>query len=228
MIVSPGFVDLHNHTDLSILVYPDAESYIMQGVTTAVVGNCGLSLAPVNPDNLALLKRYLTPFLKAGYDYGWEWRTLAEYYEKVEGQSISINLAPLVGQGAVRLAIKGFDSSEASKQEMSAMKKLVAQSLEDGAFGMSTGLIYSPGSYFSTEELVELASVLRKYGAIYITHMRNEGDRLIESLEEAIKIGEENGIPIEISHHKAIGRSNLVFFGLPAGSRLALGGKAKI
>jgi len=208
MIVSPGFVDLHSHTDLSILAYPNAESSIMQGVTTAVVGNCGWSLAPVNPNNLALLKRYFSPLLKAGFDYGWEWRTLAEYYEKVEKVGISLNLAPLVGQGTVRLAVKGFDSSEASKEEMNEMKKLIAQGLEDGAFGMSTGLIYPPGSYSNTEELVELASVLSKYGAIYTTHMRNEANRLMESLEEAIRIGEENDVPVEISHHKAAGRSN--------------------
>ncbi len=208
MIVSPGFIDLHNHSDFSILAYPSAESYIMQGVTTAVVGNCGLSLVPLNPDKLALLKRYLLPFLKAGFDYGWEWRTLAEFYQKVEKQGISLNLAPLVGQGTIRLCVKGFDSTGASAEEMNQMKKLLAQSLEDGAFGMSTGLIYPPGSYSSTEELIELASVLRKYGAIYTTHMRNEGDRLIEAVEEAIEIAEANGIPIEISHHKATGESN--------------------
>ena len=208
MIVSPGFIDLHNHTDFSILAYPSAESYIMQGVTTAVVGNCGLSLAPLEPDKLALLKRYLSPFLKAGFDYGWEWRTLAEFYQKVEKQGTSLNLAPLVGQGTIRLAVKGFDSTGSSAEEMNQMKKLLAQSLEDGAFGMSTGLIYPPGCYSSTEELIELASVLREYGAIYTTHMRNEGDRLIEALEEAIEIAEANGIPIEISHHKAAGRSN--------------------
>jgi len=208
MIVSPGFIDLHNHSDFSILAYPSAESYIMQGVTTAVVGNCGMSLAPLNPDNLALLKRYLSPFLRAGFDYGWEWRTLAEFYQKVEKQGISLNLAPLVGQGTIRLAVKGFDSTGSSAEEMNQMKKLLAQSLEDGAFGMSTGLIYPPGCYSSTEELIELASVLREYGAIYTTHMRNEGDRLIEALEEAIEIAEANGIPIEISHHKATGKSN--------------------
>lgn len=208
MIVSPGFIDLHNHSDFSILAYPSAESYIMQGVTTAVVGNCGLSLAPLNPDNLALLKRYLSPFLRAGFDYGWEWRTLAEFYQKVEKQGTSLNLAPLVGQGTIRLAVKGFDSTGSSAEEMNQMKKLLAQSLEDGAFGMSTGLIYPPGCYSSTEELIELASVLREYGAIYTTHMRNEGDRLIEALEEAIEIAEANGIPIEISHHKATGKSN--------------------
>ena len=208
MIVSPGFIDLHNHSDFSILAHPNAESYIMQGVTTAVVGNCGLSLAPLNPDNLALLKRYLSPLLRAGSDYGWEWRTLAEFYQKVEKQGTSLNLAPLVGQGTIRLAVKGFDSTGSSAEEMNQMKKLLAQSLEDGAFGMSTGLIYPPGCYSSTEELIELASVLREYGAVYTTHMRDEGDRLIEALEEAIGIAEANGIPIEISHHKAAGKSN--------------------
>jgi len=208
MIVSPGFVDLHSHDDIGILAYPDAESHIMQGVTTSVVGNCGLSMAPANPNNLALLKRYLSTSLKVGYDYEWGWRTLAEYYEKVERQGTCLNLAPLVGQGTVRLAVKGFDANEASREEMNEMKELIAQSLEDGAFGMSTGLIYPPGCYSSTEELIELASVLRKYGAVYTTHMRNAGDRIMESLEEAIKIGEENDIPVEISHHKIIGRSN--------------------
>ncbi|MBA7667623.1 D-aminoacylase [subsurface metagenome] len=208
MIVSPGFVDLHTHTDFGILAYPNAESHLMQGVTTVVTGNCGLSLAPINPDNLALLRRYLSPFFNGGYDYQWEWKTLAEYYEKVERQGISPNVAPLVGQGTVRLAVKGFDSSRTSREEMNEMKRLIAQSLEGGAFGMSTGLIYPPGSYSSTEELIELASVLRKYGAIYTTHIRDEGNRLMESVEEAIAIGEKGGIPVEISHHKASGRSN--------------------
>ena len=208
LIVSPGFIDLHNHSDRSILAYPDAENYIMQGVTTAVVGNCGLSLAPANPDNIDLLKRYNAPAMKPGFDYGWEWRTLAEYFERMERQGISLNLVPLVGHGAVRLAVKGFDSNQASKEEMIEMKKLIAQSMAEGAFGMSTGLIYPPGSYSSTEEIVELASVLKQYGGIYTTHMRNEGDRLMESVEETIKIGEENDIPVQISHHKATGRPN--------------------
>ena len=180
----------------------------MQGVTTAVVGNCGLSMAPLNPANLTLLKKYLSPFLVSDSDYKWDWKTVKEYYEKVEAGRITLNLAPLVGQGTIRLAAKGFDSNEASKGEMAEMKRLLEQALEDGAFGMSTGLIYPPGTYSSTEELIELASVLSKYGAIYATHMRNESDRLIEAVEEAIRIGEENGIAVEISHHKAAGRTN--------------------
>lgn len=208
MIVSPGFIDIHTHNDLTVLPYPGVESYIMQGVTTAVVGNCGLSMGPLNPDKVDLLKRYLSPFLKPDYDYGWDWRTLREYYDKVEGLGMAQNMVPLAGQGTIRLAVKGFDSNEATADEMTAMKRLVDESLEAGAFGLSTGLIYPPGMYTSTEELVELASVLAEYGALYATHMRNEGDKLIESVEEAITIGEQNGVPVEISHHKTAGRFN--------------------
>ena len=208
MVVAPGFVDLHNHSDMSILTYPGSESYIMQGVTTAVVGNCGLALVPVNPDNLTLLQRYLSSFGAGRDDQQWEWRTHAEFYKIVEEQGIALNLAPLVGQGTVRLAVKGFDSSEASTEEMNEMKRLVVQGLEDGAFGLSTGLIYPPGSYSTTEELIELASVVKEYGGIYASHIRNEGSNLIEAVEEAIRIGEANDIPVEIVHHKATGRAN--------------------
>ncbi len=207
-VVAPGFVDLHTHNDLTILAHPNAESYVMQGVTTACVGNCGLSMAPVNPANLNLLKRYLSPFLVSDFDYGWQWKTLSEYYDRVEKQGVSQNLAPLVGQGTIRLAVKGFDSGEVSQDEMATMKQLLEQSLKEGAFGMSTGLIYPPGSYSTTEEVVELAGVLARYGALYATHMRNEGDKLLESLEEAVRIGEENGVAVEVSHHKAAGKAN--------------------
>jgi len=148
------------------------------------------------------------PFLRANFSYGWDWRTLFEYLRHVEKQGVSINLAPLVGQGTVRLAVKGFDSTPATKSELREMKKLVEESLSDGAFGMSSGLVYPPGSYSSTEELVDLASVLKKYGGIYTSHIRNEEDRLMESVDEAVKIGEANDIPVEISHFKAKGKPN--------------------
>ena len=207
-VVSPGFIDLHNHSDMTILAYPNAESYIMQGVTTAVVGNCGISMAPVNSDNLELLKRYVSPFLPTTYDYKWDWKTIKEFYEKVEEQGTTINLVPLVGHGTIRLAVKGFDPGEPSNEEMEEMKNLLRQSLDEGVFGMSTGLIYPPGSYATTEEIIELAKVVKEYGAIYATHMRDEAKYLIEAVEEAIRIGEEADVPVEISHHKAAGKSN--------------------
>jgi len=208
MIVSPGFINLHSHTDISVLAYPNAESSVTQGITTAVCGNCGLSMAPVNLDNLDLLKKYLSPFLVKKSDYKWDWETLGEFYGSVEKQGLSINIAPLVGQGTIRLAVKGFDSSKVSKEEMIKMKMLLEQSVKDGAFGMSSGLIYPPGCYSSTEELIELCSVLKKYGLIYATHIRSESNRLMEAVREAIKIGEENNIAVEISHHKAAGKKN--------------------
>lgn len=207
-VVSPGFIDLHNHCDQGILPFPHAESSVLQGVTTSVVGNCGLSMAPVNPSRLDLLVRYNLPFLHPGYDYEWDWTTLREYYAKVRSRGMGQNLAPLVGQGTLRVAVKGFDSSPPSFQEMEEMKKLLEQAMDEGAFGLSTGLIYPPGSFTETSELIDLASVLKKYGGIYVSHVRNESDQLIESVDEAIAIGEANSISVEISHHKAIGRAN--------------------
>ena len=207
-VVSPGFIDLHNHSDTTILPYPNAESSIMQGITTAVVGNCGVSMAPINKKNLNLLKKYLSFLLVKNYDYKWDWQTIGEYYKKVEKQGTSLNIAPLVGFGVIRLAVKGFDSSEASEAEIIKMKKLLEQSIEDGVFGMSTGLIYPPGCYSTTDELIELGKVLNRYGLLYATHMRNEGDRLLESIEEAIKIAEECNIAVEVSHHKVLGKYN--------------------
>ena len=208
LVVSPGFIDMHNHADHAILAFPNAECYIMQGVTTSLVGNCGLSMAPINSANLELTKSYLFPFLRSDFDYKWDWKTSKEYFEKIRKNRTAINLAPLVGQGTLRIAVKGFDMSSASKEEMDTMKTILKQELEEGAFGLSTGLVYPPGSYSTTEELVELTGVLKDYDALYTTHMRSESDELLESVEETIRIGEENDISVEISHHKAIGKAN--------------------
>jgi N-acyl-D-amino-acid deacylase len=208
MIVSPGFIDLHNHSDLTILAHPDCESSIMQGMTTAVVGNCGFSMAPVSSKNLRLLREYISPFLKRDFDYGWDWISLKDYYEKVKKKQIAMNLVPLVGHGTIRIAVRGFEKSKLSRAELREMKKLLIQSLEDGAFGMSTGLAYPPGYFATMEELLELGAILKKYGKIYASHIRNESSRLKEAVKEAIKIGEENNIPIEISHYKAKGEEN--------------------
>lgn len=207
-IVSPGFIDSHSHTDGTILPFPQAESFIMQGVTTQVCGNCGLSMAPANEKTLPLLQKYMESSMYPGYEYGWNWQSTGQFYEHIEKQGTSINLIPLVAQGSVRLAVKGFDTTPATRSEMRQMKKLVAEGMEWGAFGMSTGLVYAPGSYSTTEELIELFSVLSKYGGIYATHIRNESDHLMESVEEAIKIGEANNIPVHISHFKAMGKTN--------------------
>ncbi len=208
LTASPGFIDIHNHIDHAILAFPNADSYIMQGVTTSLVGNCGLSMAPLNPHNLQLLKKYLTPFLRTDFNYQWDWNSTREYSEKISKKGTAVNLAFLVGQGTLRIAVKGFEMTPATIEEMKNMQNILRKELEEGAFGLSTGLVYPPGSYTSTEELIELTTVLKDYNALYTTHLRNQSEQLIQSTEEAIKIGEANNISVEISHHKAIGKDN--------------------
>lgn len=208
LVVSPGFIDLHNHVDQGILAFPLGDSYTMQGVTTSVVGNCGLSMAPVNPERLEQLKKYNSPFLAKHYHYMWNWKSLGDFYERVIEKGIALNLVPLVGHGTLKVAVMGFKGSDPSRVEMEEMKSLLKQCMEDGAFGMSTGLIYPPGTYSRKDELIELASVLTEYGGIYATHLRDEGNDLLESVQEAIDIGRANGIAVEISHHKAMSNRN--------------------
>jgi N-acyl-D-amino-acid deacylase len=208
LIVCPGFIDLHNHSDRNILARPFCKSNIMQGITTAVVGNCGSSMAPISQMYLSNLQEYFAPFLLDNFDYGWEWSSLGDYYRKVEKKSIAINLAPLVGHGTIRMAVKGFSQEPVTTEEMKKMKFLLRQSLQEGAFGMSTGLVYPPGCYSNTAELVELCDELRNFGRVYTSHIRNEGRELVESVQEAIEIGRKNNITVQISHHKAKGKSN--------------------
>lgn len=208
LAISPGFIDMHNHADLSILTFPNAESYIMQGITTSLVGNCGFSFAPINPDRLDIIKNYLSSIAGKYLNVKWDWRSSKEYFEIVSKKNIAINIAYLTGHGTLRIAVKGLDNSIASKKEIDKMKMLLEKELEEGSFGLSTGLFYPPGSYSNTEEIVELTSIFKKYHALYTTHMRSESDELLESVEEAIQIGEKNDIPVEISHHKALGKMN--------------------
>lgn len=207
-VVSPGFVDLHNHSDHNILAFPDAENYIMQGVTTSLGGNCGISMMPVNREFRELTKSYLSPFLHPGFKHDWEWKNVRGFCEKIKEQGTTQNVGFLLGHGTVRIAAKGFDSSPVTKNEIGAMKKLLAEGMEEGAFGMSAGLIYSPGSYADTVEISEMAAVVREHGGFFAIHVRNESNLLIESIEEAIRIAEKSGIALHISHLKAGGRPN--------------------
>jgi len=202
LAVSPGFIDMHSHGDYSILKFPQAESLIMQGVTMAVVGNCGSSLAPVNATSLDLLKETME------FELDWDWESFGEFLQKIEETGTAINIAPLVGHGTIRATVMGIDDREPTGKELKDMKQLLSQSMKDGAFGMSTGLIYPPGVYARTPELIELAKVVAEYGGIYASHIRSESDTLLQAVKEAIKIGEEAGVPVEVSHHKAAGKKN--------------------
>lgn len=204
-IVAPGFIDVHTHSDFTLLHTPGAESKVRQGITTEVVGNCGFSPAPVSPLTLDLLKEYvgfLNPTLP------WDWQRLGEYYQRVRDQGCAMNIVPLVGHGAVRIAAMGFADRQPTASELLQMQHLVGEAMEDGAFGLSSGLIYTPGCYGDTAELIALARVAAEAGGIYATHMRGEGGTLEEAISEALRIGEEARITVQISHLKASGRDN--------------------
>ncbi len=206
LAVSPGFIDIHSHSDFTLLVDPKAMSKIMQGVTLEVVGNCGSSAAPMNDFLRDYREKYLKPMLDPTLKL--DWSTMDEYFRKLESNGISINVASLVGHGTVRSCVMNFDDREPTSSELEEMKNLVAEAMEAGAIGLSTGLIYIPGCYAKTEEIIELAKIAAEYGGIYASHIRGEGDTLIEAVKEAIRIGREANIPVEISHFKASGKRN--------------------
>lgn len=173
LIVAPGFVDVHTHTE-DVTIKPLAENFLRMGVTTIIAGNCGSSVT-----------------------------NMGKFFAQIEKKNASINVASLVGHGTVRReAMKGSFKRPPTEKELAAMKKMVDQAMQDGAVGLSTGLIYVPGTFAKTEEIIEVAKVAAAHGGIYATHMRNEGTEIMASLEEAFRIGREAKIPVEVSHLK--------------------------
>jgi N-acyl-D-amino-acid deacylase len=201
-IVAPGFIDMLGQSELTLLVDPHVPSKIFQGITTEITGEGG-SVAPLND---AIIKAD-----KVGYNHlkiAPDWRTLAEYFSRLEKQRIGINMATYVGATQVRRMVLGDADKQPTPAELDRMKALVREAMEQGAVGVSTSLQYAPAPYAKTEELIALASEAATYGGVYATHMRSEGDAVMKALDEAIRIGREANIPVEIWHIKAAGRQN--------------------
>ncbi len=204
-VVSPGFVDIHSHSDFNILNAPFESNKIRQGVTTEVTGHCGYSLFPVTQESLPhfeLLMKSNNMKLKI------DWFSAKDFLDKVENQGVGVNFVPLVGHGIIRMLAMGFEARKATKEEMGKMKEFLKEAMEDGVFGFSTGLGYPPGCFSDISELIDLAKVVAGYRGVYTTHLREQGDNLIESVQEAIKIGEDSGVAVNISHIKAVGKKN--------------------
>lgn len=211
LVVAPGFIDMHSHSDFTLLVDGRALSKVTQGVTTELLGesgSAGPALGPVRPE----LERTL-----AELGLTLDWTTLGEYFQRLERQGMSVNVVSTVGSGQVRAAVVGYENRPAIVDELQRMEELVDQAMGDGAVGLSSGLIYPPNSYASTDELIALARVAARYGGIYLTHIRDEGDRLLEAVGEAIHIGREAGLPVEILHFK---RSGVRLAGGPDGATI--------
>jgi len=177
-VVAPGFIDIHNHSRRSILDVPSAENFVRQGVTTIVEGNDGSSPLP-----------------------------LESFYKRIRKTPLAVNYASFVGHGSIRQEVVGMDDRPATPDELERMRKMTRQAMSEGAFGLSTGLFYLPGSFASTEEVIELAKVAAESGGMHISHMRDEADGLLDSVRETIRIGEEGGLPTQVTHFKAAGKS---------------------
>jgi len=202
-IISPGFIDIHTHTDYELLANPKAESKIRQGVTTELTGNCGGSAFPLRrplPDE----EKHTEERLGITID----WTDLEGYHAALSKKGMAVNHGTLLGQGTLRGYVLGDDQREPTEEEMDRMKRLVAEAMGQGAFGISTGLEYTPSGFADTAEIIELCKVAAKYGGLYATHIRSEDEAVIEAVAEAIYIAETAELPLEIAHFKAVGKTN--------------------
>ena len=201
LAVSPGFIDVHTHDDFAALIHRDMAFKSLGGVTTCIVGNCGFGAAPWREGSL------LAAAFHPGHDVP-EFEGYAGYFARLDAQPPGVNIGVLVGHGTLRMAAMGGARRPPDEKEMAQMKAGLHEGLEAGALGLSTGLIYEPGRHADTQEIIELAREMRGTSSLYATHMRDESSQLVESVEEAIRIGAEAGVPVQISHHKAAKREN--------------------
>jgi N-acyl-D-amino-acid deacylase len=203
LCVAPGFIDIHAHSDGDVLAYPGAESRVRQGITTELCGNCGSSAAPLG-GRAAAERR--AAYRRDGVEA--DWTDVASYLERVERTGISVNHALLLGQGTLRENAIGDVDRPLTAEELARVLRSTEEGLEQGAFGLSTGLEYTPGRFTPTDEIVALARIAARRGALYATHVRNEERGVLEATEEALDIGRRAGIRVQLSHMKASGRGN--------------------
>jgi N-acyl-D-amino-acid deacylase len=205
LVVSPGFIDIHTHSDFTVFNNPLAPHAVLQGVTTEVIGNCGFSLAPISDQHLGEFEELVRP-LGEGID--WTWRSFGDSLEALARARPAQNLAPLVGHGTIRTAVRGLAKGTPTTAEMATMRELVGQAMAAGFWGLSTGLIYPPGVYAAPDEVIDLAKVANRSAGLYATHMRDEGDHLMDSIEESLTVAARSGIRLQVSHLKAAARKN--------------------
>lgn len=202
--VAPGFIDIHTHSDISITFDPGQASALGMGVTTQIVGNCGLSMALIqSTDAFDMERRWLAP-----HGARIRWNSFQEHLELIETNGTATNYLTLVGHGSVRKRVMGTVARLPESHELVAMQNEVDQGMKAGAWGLSSGLEYTPSAFANAEELIALCEVVAEYGGFYATHLRNEGDTLIEAVEEALLVSDRAGVPLQLSHHKAEGQKN--------------------
>ncbi|MET9562804.1 MULTISPECIES: N-acyl-D-amino-acid deacylase family protein [Streptomyces] len=204
LVLAPGFIDMHAHSDLALLRDPDHSAKVAQGVTLEVIGQDGLSYAPVDDRTLAEVRRAITGWNGSGDDIDFSWRSVGEYLDRLDhgfgGEGIAVNAAYLIPQGAVRMLAVGWDDREATPGELDRMRQLVADGMREGAVGMSSGLTYTPGMYAKDAELTELCRVVAEYGGYYCPHHRSYGAGALEAYREMVELTREAGCSLHLAH----------------------------
>lgn len=209
MVVAPGFIDIHTHADFILSLDNHMEilaPFAEQGITTVCVGNCGLSPAPVAKEHLKELDDY-TVFFQGGH-LRYNWESLGDFLDVLEKQKVGFNVLPLTSHGAIRIAVMGMAAGKPAAEQMQEMQALVKRDMEEGAFGMSAGLIYAPGMFADTQELIEVTKPLSLYNGFFACHIRGSSETNIEAVKEIIEVGRANNIPIEHSHTESFGEAN--------------------
>ncbi len=200
LFVCPGFIDMHTHSDLQLLVNPRHEAKVQQGVTLDVIGQDGLSYAPVTDEVLEQLRGQLAAWNEDPPGFDWSWRTVGEYLDRLDADGIAINAAYLAPHGTIRMIAMGTDDRPPTADELAHMQRLLAEALEQGAVGLSTGLTYTPGMYADDDEIVALLEIVREHGGYYTPHHRNYGKRALEAYADCIEIARRSGVPLHLAH----------------------------
>jgi N-acyl-D-amino-acid deacylase len=207
LVIAPGFIDTHSHSDLRVLTEPQLPMKIRQGITLEVFGQDGVSVAPIRAADQPQVARSLAG-LDGKLDRAWDWQSVEEYLAAIERARPAIDCAYLIPHGAVRLSAMGMEDRLARADEIRAMQELIRQSMREGAFGMSTGLIYPPCCFADTNELIELCRAVAEFDGAFVSHMRSESDYIEDAVAEMIEVGKQSGVRVHISHFKIAGREN--------------------
>lgn len=211
--VAPGFIDTHSHSDLVALVEPDIANKTTQGITTDIIGQDGMSLAPVVPEYIDSWKKVMAG-LEGNYEVEWNWRRSTEYLDRLDSQNLGPNIAYLVPYGNIRMCAAGLENRPVTENEIAVMCGLLEEGIANGAVGLSTGLIYPPCSYAPEQEITQVTTVLARYGLPFVIHQRSEADDILNSMDEVIRIGRNSGCHIHFSHFKVAGMKNAGMFDL--------------
>ncbi|MDU8843784.1 D-aminoacylase [Clostridioides difficile] len=207
-VICPGFIDTHSHSDLVILVNPYNEVKIRQGITTEVLGQDGISMAPLPQEHISSWRKNLAGLDGESDEIDWKYETTENYLKMMDYNGVGLNETYLVPHGNVRMEAMGLEDRPATKEEIQKMCEITERELKAGAIGLSTGLIYIPCAYSLTEEIIEMCKVVAKYDGVFVVHQRSEADTILTSMEEIIEIGKQSGVKVHFSHFKVCGKAN--------------------